>query len=75
MPIIEYMEGSFLQQVLGNRTVLVNLVNLIDHRLIGTPVIRFKNYDEFWKYTSQGRKFPLEEAKEEGFISALLRKL
>ena len=64
-----------MNKVLGSRNVLVNLVNLIDHRLIGVPVIRFKNLDEFWNYTNQGRKFPLELAKEEGFIKALLRKL
>jgi hypothetical protein len=73
-------EGSLddvdvLKQVLGSRNVLINLVNLIDHRLVGEPVIRFKNYNEFQKYTSQGHTFPREAAKEEGFIKALLRKL
>ena len=62
-------------QILGNPKVLVNLVNLIDHRLIGVPVIRFRNYNEFWTYTKEGRIFPLHRAKEEGFIKALLRKL
>jgi hypothetical protein len=55
--------------------VLVNLVNLIDHRLIGEKVIRFKNYNAFVAYTSNGRTFPREAAKEEGFMKALLRKL
>jgi hypothetical protein len=50
-------------------------VNLIDHRATGAKVIRFKNYDAFWKYTEGGRRFPLREAKEDGFIRALLRKL
>jgi hypothetical protein len=61
--------------VLGSRKVLVNLVNLIEHRLSGAAVIRFRNYDAFWKYTSEGRKFPLQEAKDDGFIGVLLRKL
>lgn len=56
--------------------MLVNLVNLIDYRVIGTPVIRFKTYDEWHTYTSRpGRRFPLEAAKQEGFIKALLREL
>ncbi|KAF1841969.1 uncharacterized protein K460DRAFT_294177, partial [Cucurbitaria berberidis CBS 394.84] len=63
------------KKILGSRKVLVNLVNLIDHRLIGVPVIRFKNYNEFLAYTNSGRKFPREEAKEEGFIKVLLRQL
>ncbi|KAH7088221.1 hypothetical protein FB567DRAFT_627973 [Paraphoma chrysanthemicola] len=41
----------------------------------GEAVIRFRNYDEFWKYTSKGRKFPLQAAKEDGFIKILLRKV
>jgi hypothetical protein len=63
------------RQVLGSRNVLVNLVNLIDHRETGVGVIRFRDYDGFWKYTKKGRMFPLKEAKEDGFIRALLRKL
>lgn len=55
--------------------MLVNLVNLIDHRLVGEKVVRFKNYKAFVEYTSNGKTFPREAAKEEGFIRALLRKL
>jgi hypothetical protein len=55
--------------------VLVNLVNLIDHRLSGVEVIRFRNYDAFWKYTKNDSTFPLHEAKQDGFIKVLLRKL
>lgn len=62
-------------QVLGSRKVLVNLVNLIDHRNMGVPVIRFKNYAAFREYTTDGRIFPKKKAKEEGFIKALLRTL
>ncbi|RAR03829.1 alpha/beta hydrolase fold domain-containing protein [Stemphylium lycopersici] len=39
------------KNVLGSRNVLVNLVNLIDHRNIGVKVIRFKSYHEFQQYT------------------------
>lgn len=62
-------------QALGSKNVWVNLVNLIDHRNIGVPVIRFKSHKEFREYTQKGRVFPKEKAKEEGFIKALLRKL
>lgn len=54
---------------------MVNLVNLIDHRSIGVPVIRFKNRNAFYAYTIDGCMYPKEKAKEEGFIKALLRKL
>jgi hypothetical protein len=42
---------------------------------MGAEVKRFPNYDAFWKYTSKGRKFPLDAAKKDGFINTLLRKL
>ena len=67
--------GNSNEQVLGSKNVWVNLVNLIDHRNIGVRVIRFKNWEEFSKYTRNGRKFPKEAAKEEGFIKALLRRI
>jgi hypothetical protein len=63
---------------LGSRDVLVNLVNLIDHRSIGIPVIRFESYHAFHAfhaYTIDGCVYPRKAAKEEGFIKALLRKL
>jgi hypothetical protein len=50
-------------------------VNLIDHRSIGVPVIRFKNYNAFCVYTNNGCTYPRKRAKEEGFIKALLRKI
>ena len=63
-------------EVLGSRNVLVNLINLIDHRNIGVEVIRFKSYSKFRAYTTlPGNMFPLKKAKEDGFIRALLRKL
>lgn len=54
---------------------MVNLVNLIDHRNIGVEVIRFKSYYKFREYTCPDKIFPLRRAKQDGFISALLRKL
>ncbi|OAK94942.1 hypothetical protein IQ06DRAFT_284892 [Phaeosphaeriaceae sp. SRC1lsM3a] len=63
------------KKVLGSRNVLVNLVNLIDHRSIGVAVIRFETYRAFQNYTLNGCIYPREEAKKEGFIKALLRKL
>lgn len=63
------------KQVLGSRNVRVNLVNLIDHRLTGVSVIRFKTDDEFWEYTSAGRRFPVDAAKKDGFIRSLLRQM
>jgi hypothetical protein len=62
-------------QVLGSPRVLVNLVNLIDHRNIGADVIRFKNRHEFLEYTCDDKIFPKKKAKADGFIKALLRKL
>lgn len=62
-------------EALGKRNVLVNLVNLIDHRLSGVPLIRFETYGKFQAYTKNGRVYPLKAAKEEGFIRALLRKV
>jgi hypothetical protein len=62
--------------VLGSRKVLVNLANLVDHRNIGTPVIRFKNYNEFWQYRIQpSNTYLKKKTKKDRFISALLRKL
>ena len=55
--------------------MLVNLVNLIDHRLDGTPVQRFGSFKSFRAYTKDGNMFPRKAAKEEGFIKALLRRL
>ncbi|KAF2444630.1 hypothetical protein P171DRAFT_472669 [Karstenula rhodostoma CBS 690.94] len=66
---------SGCRKALGSRDVLVNLVNLIDHRSIGVPVIRFKNYSSFRAYTTGGCVYPKKKAKEEGFIKALLRML
>jgi hypothetical protein len=50
-------------------------VNLIEHHLLGGPVIRFADNVAFQQYTFKGRTFPLGEAKGDGFIRALLRKM
>ena len=74
----EFFTGDVIltcSQALGGREVLVNLVNLIDHRSIGVPVIRFQTYRAFHTYTINGCTYPRKEAKKEGFIKALLRKL
>ncbi|KAF2109620.1 hypothetical protein BDV96DRAFT_691644 [Lophiotrema nucula] len=55
--------------------VLVNLVNLIDHRRNGTPLLRFATYSAFRKYTSGGHIFPKDQAKRDGFVKALLKHL
>jgi hypothetical protein len=60
---------------LGSSDVLVDLVNLIDRHSIGMPVIRFKNYKAPRSNTTSGYTYPRKEAKKEGFIKALLRKL
>ncbi|KAF2819050.1 hypothetical protein CC86DRAFT_432475 [Ophiobolus disseminans] len=58
------------------RPVMVNLHNLIDHRRNpNTEVRRFKTCSEFSKYTSKGRTFPRECAKQDGFIKVLLKKM
>jgi hypothetical protein len=57
--------------------VYVNIFNILDHRNNPEryPVIVFKNYKLFRAYTLKGRIFPLDQAKEEGFVKALLRPL
>ncbi|KAF1992671.1 hypothetical protein P154DRAFT_203439 [Amniculicola lignicola CBS 123094] len=56
--------------------VLVNIVNLMDHRQHGAqiPLIKFASLREFRKYT-RVHTFPKREAKQEGFIKDLLRYL
>lgn len=57
--------------------VYVNIFNILDHRNDPEryPVIIFKNYKLFRAYTLKSRIFPLDQAKEEGFVKALLRPL
>ncbi|KAH8644453.1 hypothetical protein IG631_01917 [Alternaria alternata] len=57
--------------------VYVNIFNILDHRNDPEryPVITFKNYKLFRAYTLKSRIFPLDQAKEEGFVKALLRPL
>jgi hypothetical protein len=53
---------------------MVNIVNLIDHRRCGVPIIKFANYTAFREYTAKNT-FPREMAKREGFLRALLRQV
>ncbi|KAF2684414.1 hypothetical protein K458DRAFT_417998 [Lentithecium fluviatile CBS 122367] len=71
---IEEVPGSITKckKALGSRKVMVNLVNLIDHRRRGVPLHKFANYGAFCAYTMK-HKFPREMAKKDGFIRALLR--
>ncbi|KAI1666386.1 hypothetical protein L13192_10070 [Pyrenophora tritici-repentis] len=73
----EEVPGSIrgCRTVLGSPKVLVNLVNLIDHRNLGVEVIRFKSFAQFRAFTVPNHIFPKNKAKEEGFIRALLRKV
>jgi hypothetical protein len=57
--------------------VYVNIFSIIDHR--DNPdrydVVVFPNYKQFRKYTLDGRIYPLNRAKQDTFIKALLRPL
>ncbi|KAI4655593.1 hypothetical protein J4E93_000307 [Alternaria ventricosa] len=57
--------------------VYVNIFNILDH--LDNPerydVVVFKNYKLFRAYTLKSRIFPLDLAKEDGFVKALLRPL
>jgi hypothetical protein len=57
--------------------VYVNIFNIIDHRHNPErfPVIVFPNRNKFRKYTLNGRIYPLNRAKQDTFIKALLRPL
>jgi hypothetical protein len=62
-------------QALKDLDVLINLVNLIEHRTKGVPLIRFHNHAAFLAYTLNGHVFPRSAAKKDVFIRALLRVL
>jgi hypothetical protein len=55
--------------------VYINLVNLINHRRNKHPLMKFPNYHAFLNYTRNGRTFPKEQAKAEGFIKIFLREV
>jgi hypothetical protein len=55
--------------------VLVNIFDLIDARRANTQVQQFRDFNTFRNYTENGRKFPREWAKAEGFLAALLKVL
>jgi hypothetical protein len=53
--------------------VWVNIVDLVDCRRTGEKVRRFESRGELRLYTrNRGKTFPKEEAKEDGFLAALL---
>ncbi|KAF2796379.1 hypothetical protein K505DRAFT_300303 [Melanomma pulvis-pyrius CBS 109.77] len=56
--------------------VLVNLVNLIDHRR--NPAVKlliFQSFREFQNYTMAGRIFPKRLAKADGFLKIFLQEI
>ncbi|KAF2122001.1 hypothetical protein BDV96DRAFT_562784 [Lophiotrema nucula] len=55
------------------KSLHVNLIDLIDGLSNGTPVRHFDSRKALAKYTCRGHAFPKVAAKEEGFISSLLR--
>ncbi|KAF2437761.1 hypothetical protein P171DRAFT_437386 [Karstenula rhodostoma CBS 690.94] len=62
------------KKALGARKVMVNLVNLIDHLKNGTPLMKFKNFWEFQRYTLKpGRCMSRTLAKKNAFVNVLLR--
>jgi hypothetical protein len=56
-------------------SVYINIFNIIDHRRNPErfKVKVFPNYQDFCKYTRNGRIYPLNLAKQDTFIKALLR--
>ncbi|KAI9853438.1 MAG: hypothetical protein M1824_001269 [Vezdaea acicularis] len=67
--------ASITQCKAALKSVYVNIFDLLNHRWRGLPgkVRRFASYKEFRAYTKNGRMYPREKAKEEGFLKALLR--
>ncbi|KAI5864713.1 hypothetical protein GGS23DRAFT_595422 [Durotheca rogersii] len=58
------------------RGVHVNLVDLVHGGRTDSPVQVFESLEKLRKYSKRGHKiFPLEEAKEEGLLKHLLRKI
>ncbi|KAF2186019.1 hypothetical protein K469DRAFT_574704 [Zopfia rhizophila CBS 207.26] len=56
--------------------VYVNIVDLVDCRRTGDTPHTFSSLEDLRRYTKSSRKiFPRDEAKEEGFLKALLRGL
>ncbi|EFW19781.1 hypothetical protein D8B26_007965 [Coccidioides posadasii str. Silveira] len=57
-------------------SVHVNIFDLIDSRRTGAPIPKFTNVRALRRYTKQsGKIFPREAAKQDGFLSALLREI
>ncbi|KAF2102342.1 hypothetical protein NA57DRAFT_73775 [Rhizodiscina lignyota] len=69
---IDPLPQSITQCRKALKGVLVNNVDLVDARRTGQAVHVFDNFRKFRRHT-RGRTFPRGEAKEEGFLKALLR--
>ncbi|KAJ9212956.1 hypothetical protein DTO166G4_5460 [Paecilomyces variotii] len=68
--------GSIRQCKMALSKVYVNLVDLLDSRATGTVVRTFRTLKQLRTYTRKtGRYFPRDEAKEEGFIKVLLKRI
>ena len=66
---------TMILQALSTK-VHVNLIDLMDSRRQGTEVRVFNSYQQLVKYTRSSKKyFPRDEAKEEGLVRILLRRI
>ncbi|KAF2189997.1 hypothetical protein K469DRAFT_747283 [Zopfia rhizophila CBS 207.26] len=74
---IEPVPKSITQCKKALKSVLVNLVNLIDHRRNPDtiPLIEFASFNQFREFTTGGHIFPKKWAKRDGFFKALLRQV
>ncbi|KAH7380085.1 hypothetical protein BKA66DRAFT_420202 [Pyrenochaeta sp. MPI-SDFR-AT-0127] len=73
---IEETPPSITQCKKELKSVFVNLFNLIDHRRNpDIDIMQFKSYREFSRNIRAGNTFPRDCAKQDGFISVLLKKL
>jgi hypothetical protein len=55
------------------RGVLVNIVNLVNNRRSGEPVLIFPTKRQFLDYTCPDRTYPLNKAVENALMITLLR--
>jgi hypothetical protein len=56
-------------------SILVNIYDLLDSQRTGAVVTPFDNFEDFEDYTVNGRKYPIEEAREDTFLPTFLKKL
>ncbi|KAI4692921.1 uncharacterized protein J4E88_001291 [Alternaria novae-zelandiae] len=55
--------------------VLVNIYDLLDSQRTGSDVFVFQDFKEFRKYTLNGRRYPLDEAKGDTFLPIFLKEV